>query len=87
MINAEAFCVEVTVLRTTRSSEFGERDVLDSKNVTKVDNVSFNPIPKFLVRAVTCWAFLHPDIFLITVSSGPFLNFLLQKILNTKLKI
>ena len=41
MINAEAFCVEVNVLRTTRSSEFGERDVLDSKNVTKVDNVSF----------------------------------------------
>ncbi len=28
MINTEAFCVKVNVLRTTRSSEFGERDPL-----------------------------------------------------------
>jgi hypothetical protein len=40
MINTEAFCVEVNGPRAIRSLGFGERDVLSSTNVTKVDNVS-----------------------------------------------
>jgi hypothetical protein len=39
MLTPEGF-YEHNVLRTTRSLGLGERDVLGSTNVTKVDNVS-----------------------------------------------
>ena len=49
--------------------------------------LDFSTEPAILPNCCYLPGFCHPDIFLINVSNGPFLNFLLQKILNRILKI